>query len=75
MRLKRLFAIARKCYFSTNFRWPNCLSRPWNRNMALFFQQNALSFDGKNILHTAPERPLFCQLKIKPGYVGGDIQK
>jgi hypothetical protein len=43
--------------------------------MALLFQQNALSFDGKNIPHTAPEKPLFCQLKIKPGYVAGDIQK
>ena len=41
----------------------------------LCFFKNVLSFDGKNILHIAPEWPLFRQLKAEPGYVGGDIQK
>jgi len=66
---------ARRGYIHGPFRCPNCESRPRDRNIALFFQKNALSFDGKSILHIAPEWPLFRQLKAEPGYVGGDIQK
>jgi SAM-dependent methyltransferase len=69
------FVTARRGYIHGPFRCPNCESRPRDRNIALFFQKNALSFDGKNILHIAPEWPLFRQLKAEPGYVGGDIQK
>jgi hypothetical protein len=47
---------------------------PRDRNIALFFQKNALSFVEKNILHIAPEWPLFRSLK-QSQYVGGDIQK
>ena len=69
------FATARKGHVHAAFRCPNCESRPRDRNIALFFQKNALIFDGKSILHIAPEWPLFRQLKAEPGYVGGDIQK
>ena len=69
------FVTARRGYIHGPFRCPNCESRPRDRNIAVFFQKNALSFDGKNILHIAPEWPLFRQLKAEPGYVGGDIQK
>ena len=69
------FATARKGHVHAAFRCPNCESRPRDRNIALFFQKNALSFDGKSILHITPEWPLFRQLKAEPGYVGGDIQK
>jgi len=41
----------------------------------LFFQKNALSLIGKNILHIAPEWPLFRQLRAELGCVVGDIQK
>ena len=69
------FASARKGHVHAAFRCPNCESRPRDRNIALFFQKNALSFAKTNILHIAPEWPLFRQLKAEQGYVGGDIQK
>ena len=57
------------------FRCPNCSSRPRDRQIALMVAQMGLSFEGKRILHFAPEWPLFRKLRKEPGYVGGDIQK
>jgi len=57
------------------FRCPNCESRPRDRNIALFFKKNDLDLGNKNILHIAPEWPLYRKLKKEAGYVGGDIQK
>ena len=72
---KGYFATARKGHAHPAFRCPNCESRPRDRNIALFFKKNQLELGNKNILHIAPEWPLFRKLKNEPGYVGGDIQK
>ena len=57
------------------FRCPSCASRPRDRHIALIIEELNLSFEGKNVLHFAPEWWLFRRLKKQPGYVGGDIQK
>ena len=57
------------------FRCPNCESRPRDRQIALMLKQRDVSFEGKNILHIAPEWPLFRKLRKQKGYVGGDIIK
>ncbi len=72
---KGYFATARRGHVHPAFRCPNCESRPRDRNIALFFKKNQLELRNKNILHIAPEWPLFRKLKNEPGYVGGDIQK
>ena len=72
---KGYFATARKGHTHPAFRCPNCESRPRDRNIALFFKKYALDLRNKNILHIAPEWPLFRKLKNERGYVGGDIQR
>lgn len=57
------------------FRCPNCASRPRDRQVALVLKENNISFDDKNILHIAPEWPLYRKLKNNSGYVGGDVLK
>lgn len=69
------FVTARRGYINGPFRCPNCESRPRDRSIALYFRKNSLTLNGKNILHLAPEWPLFRKLKNELGYVGGDIQK
>ncbi len=65
---------ARRGHVHAAFRCPNCESRPRDRNIALYFKKNSLTLNQKDILHLAPEWPLFRKLKDEPGYVGGDIQ-
>ncbi len=57
------------------FRCPSCASRPRDRLLALIFAERGVVLEGRNILHLAPEWPLFRRLKDEPGYVGGDILK
>jgi len=68
------FMTARRGHVHAAFRCPNCESRPRDRNIALYFKKNSLTLNQKDILHLAPEWPLFRKLKDEPGYVGGDIQ-
>ena len=70
-----LFVTARKGHVHASFRCPNCESRPRDRSIALFFRKNSLELSGRDILHIAPEWPLFRKLKNEPGYIGGDVQK
>ncbi len=56
-----------------HFRCPNCASRPRDRAISLLFKAWGESLNGTDVLHFAPEWPLFRQLRGEPGYVGGDI--
>lgn len=56
-------------------RCPNCASRPRDRFLAKILSLSGIGFEGKKILHFAPEWPLYRRLKSEPGYVGGDIIK
>lgn len=69
------YFVTAKRNIGPDFRCPNCSSRPRDRQIAMWLQANNINLSGKNILHFAPEWPLFRQLNGRPGYVGGDIQK
>jgi SAM-dependent methyltransferase len=58
---------------SREFRCPNCASRPRDRQIGLILSTLGLTFEGKRILHFAPEWWLFRRLNGQKGYVGGDI--
>lgn len=55
------------------FRCPNCSSRPRDRQIALILERAGIDLAKGQVLHFAPEWPLFRKLKDNPGYVGGDI--
>ena len=57
------------------FRCPNCESRPRDRQISLYLNRKEIEIRGRNVIHFAPEWPMFRALRGEKGYVGGDIIK